>query len=62
MGFWSSLVGKKVHCTGCGVVIPIDPKTAKDEEYCSEACRANYKRLSTIPPPADKAAPQDEKR
>lgn len=57
MGFWSSLIGKKVHCTGCGAVLPVDPKKAGEEVYCSEACRANYQRLSTLPPPD---APADE--
>ncbi len=51
MGIWASLMGKKVHCTGCGAIIPVDPKNVGDEVYCSEACRENYRRLSTLPPP-----------
>jgi hypothetical protein len=51
MGFWSALTGKKVHCTGCGMVIPIDRKDAGSEVYCSDACRVNYVRLSSAPPP-----------
>lgn len=51
MSFWSSLFGTKVHCTGCGVVLPVDSKKAGEEVFCSEACRANYQRLSTLPPP-----------
>lgn len=50
MGFWSNLVGKKYHCLGCGVVLPAAPKDDNDV-YCGEVCRANYQRLSTMPPP-----------
>ena len=51
MSFWSSLFGKKVHCTGCGVVLPVDSKKAGEDVFCSDACRANYYRLSSLPPP-----------
>ncbi len=59
MSFWASLFGKKVYCHGCGAVIPGELKTEGDEVYCSEACRANYRRLSTMPPPAQSASRQN---
>lgn len=59
MGFWSNLVGKKYHCMGCGVVLPSAPKDERDA-YCGEVCRANYQRLSTMPPP--KTAQEDDSR
>ncbi len=58
MGFWSNLIGKKVHCTGCGIVLPVDPKNVGNEVYCSDACKANYLRLSTLPPPANADQPE----
>ncbi len=53
MGIPQALIGKKMHCTGCGQVVPQVPEHKNQEIYCSEACRGNYERLSTIPPPPD---------
>lgn len=50
MSFWASLFGKKVHCHGCGVVLPSHVKAKDGETYCSDVCRDNYRRLSTMPP------------
>jgi hypothetical protein len=50
MSLWQSLFGTKTHCAGCGAVVPgVDPRPGEDV-YCSEVCRANVVRLSTIPP------------
>jgi hypothetical protein len=52
MGIWQQLTGKKTHCAGCGVVVPVTPENKFEETYCSETCRTNVRRLSSIPPPA----------
>ncbi|HNS96279.1 MAG TPA: hypothetical protein PLJ27_22395 [Polyangiaceae bacterium] len=66
MSFWASLFGKKVHCHGCGVVLPSHVKAKDGETYCSDVCRDNYRRLSTMPPtpptqdaPGQEASPSD---
>jgi hypothetical protein len=58
MSFWANLFGKKVYCHGCGAVIPGELKTEGDEVYCGDTCRENYRRLSTMPPPAQDVSQQ----
>jgi len=52
MGIWQALTGKKTHCTGCGTVVPTTKTNKFEDIYCSDVCRRNYLRLSSIPPPA----------
>lgn len=51
MSIWDSLIGRKTHCAGCGMVVPVDRFNRFEEVYCSEACRKNVQRISSVPPP-----------
>lgn len=50
MGIWNALIGRKTHCAGCGTVVPAE-KNKFEEVYCSDVCRRNVDRLSSVPPP-----------
>lgn len=48
---WQLLTGRKTHCAGCGAVIPMTLENKYEEVYCSDVCRRNVARLSSVPPP-----------
>ncbi|MFW5739720.1 MAG: hypothetical protein ACOC1F_05080 [Myxococcota bacterium] len=50
MGIWDTLIGRKTHCAGCGTVVPGWRNRKKEEVYCSDACRRNVERISSVPP------------
>jgi hypothetical protein len=53
---WQTLTGRETHCTGCGRTLPGTLDNKFEEFYCSDPCRRNLRRLSSVPPPPPEEA------